>query len=101
MSTRAHIHTLRLISAVEGLSWLLLLGAMFYRAKSGHHEPVSIMGSIHGALFCVFALSLLLTWLSAKWKISFCFLIGILSLIPTGFLLAEHFLKKKLKEQPR
>lgn len=98
MSANHYIQSLRLVALIEGLSWLVLIGAMIYRAQTNNHDPVSWSGRIHGGLFCLFALVLMLTWMEAKWGLKFAFLIGLSSLLPFGFLFADPFLKKKLTE---
>ncbi|MGJ8723073.1 MAG: DUF3817 domain-containing protein [Roseibacillus sp.] len=98
MTARKHIQALRLVALIEGLSWLVLIGAMVYRSQTGDHEPVAWTGRVHGGLFCLFALVLFLAWLEAKWTLLFAFLIGLSSLIPLGFLFADPFLRKKLSE---
>lgn len=98
MSSRKYIQSLRLVALIEGLSWLILIGAMIYRSVTSHHEPVRWSGRIHGGLFCVFALTLFLTWLEAKWTLRFAVLIGLSSIIPLGFLIADPFLKRKTLE---
>ena len=51
------IGRLRVVGFVEGLSYLYLLGvAMPWRAITGDHTPVRIAGSVHGALYVLFAL---------------------------------------------
>ncbi|MEM9081932.1 MAG: DUF3817 domain-containing protein [Verrucomicrobiota bacterium] len=90
MTPNKLIQSLRLTALIEGLSWLALIGAMISRHFTGVHDPVRIWGSIHGGLFCLFALTLFLNWRQNKWSLPFC------SLIPLGFLAADPFLKKKL-----
>ena len=96
MTLRHYIQSLRFVALIEGFSWLTLIGAMIYEAKTGNHEPVSWAGRVHGGLFTLFALILFLTWLEGKWKIAFATLIGLTSLIPLGFLIGDPLLKKKL-----
>ena len=96
MTGSKSIQVLRLVALIEGLSWLVLIAAMIYRARTGHHEPVSWAGRVHGGLFCLFGLSLLIAWIQTGWQIAFAFLIGLSSLIPLGFLLADPHLRRKL-----
>lgn len=98
LKKKNYIQALRLIALIEGLSWLALIAAMVYRTQTGHHEPVSWSGRIHGGLFCLFALTLFLTWLETQWSLLFSFLIGLSSLLPFGFLFADPYLKRKLAE---
>lgn len=98
MSNRASIQALRVVSALEGFSWLFLIAAMIYRATTGNHEPVSICGRVHGGLFCVFGVALLIAWLKNRWSYEFGLLIGMTSLVPTGFIFADHLLRKRLQD---
>ncbi|MDP0491008.1 MAG: DUF3817 domain-containing protein [Verrucomicrobiota bacterium JB023] len=93
------INHLRLASFIEGLSWLALLGTMIYRAFTGHHDPVSWAGRIHGGLFCLFCLFLFLAVLETKWKAKFTTVIFLTSLVPFGFLFAEHLLRKEVAKK--
>ena len=92
------IPLLRLTALLEGGSWLTLLSAMAYRAMSGNGELVSWTGRFHGGLFCAFALLLFLCWLEYSWKLRFVILIGLSSLIPFGFLIADPHLRRKQHE---
>ena len=98
MSARKHIILLRIVAALEGFSWLILIGAMICEKMTGMHEPVSWSGRVHGGLFLTFGLVLFLASLEAKWTFKFTFLIGLSSLFPLGFLFADPFLKRKQKE---
>ena len=94
------ILALRIVALIEGLSWIVLIGAMIYRAQTGHHEPVSLAGRTHGSLFCGFCVFLFLCWFKAEWPLRFSVLIGLSSLIPLGFLFADPHLKRKQAAQP-
>ena len=98
MKKKKYIQVLRLVALIEGLSWLALIAAMIYRAQTGHHDPVSWAGRVHGGLFCIFSLTLYLTWLEAQWSYRFALLIGLSSIVPLGFLFADPHLKRKLAE---
>ena len=89
------IQSLRILGFIEGLSWLALIGAMIYRAITGHHDPVSWAGRMHGGLFTLFAVFLVICWIKGKWNTEFTFLIGLSSLVPLGFFFADPHLKKK------
>ncbi|GHC47636.1 DUF3817 domain-containing protein [Roseibacillus persicicus] len=100
MSARSSIQALRIVALIEGLSWLVLIGAMIYRGFTGHHEPVSWAGRAHGGLFCLFGLLLLIAWMENRWSFFFSMVIGLSSLVPLGFLFADPKLHAKLKEVP-
>lgn len=97
MTSRTSIQALRVVSALEGFSWLFLIAAMIYRASTGHHEPVALCGRIHGGLFCVFGVFLLIAWLKNRWSYDSALLIGMTSLVPLGFIYADHLLRKRLQ----
>lgn len=100
MTPRTAIQALRLTAFIEGLSWLALLGTLIYRASTGHHDPVAWAGRVHGGLFCLFSLSLLFAWIKARWTLTFTALIALSAFIPTGFLFADPFLGRKLRQLP-
>ncbi len=54
-SSTSAVRNLRLVSILETLSFLVLLGMMIARSESG----VSITGAIHGSLFLGYALLIL------------------------------------------
>lgn len=96
MSLRHLIQSLRIVAVIEGLSWIVLIGALICEVVTGHHEQVSWSGRVHGGLFCLFSLALFLCWRKGQWPFKFTLLIGLSSLIPFGFLIADPFLRKKL-----
>ncbi len=88
------VHFLRITALIEAVSFLVLLGiAMPLKYVWGFPLAVKIVGSIHGGLFVVFGIALLLTWLSAKWPLSRVALIFIASFLPV----VPFFLDKRIK----
>ena len=64
------IDRLRLISILEGISFLVLLGiAMPLKYAWGMPAAVFWIGLVHGLLFILFCAALLNAYLVAKWKL--------------------------------
>ncbi len=84
----------RVISAIEGLSYLLLVFiAMPVKYIGENPYPVKVFGMIHGVLFIMFMVSLFETKLRKSWDVGFIFQLFVLSLIPFG----AFFIEKKVK----
>ncbi len=64
-----HIGRMRLISLVEGVSFLVLLGvAMPLKYFAGVPEVVTVVGAAHGVLFVVYALAAAILTLALRWS---------------------------------
>ena len=88
------VHFLRITALIEAVSFLVLLSiAMPLKYVWGFPLAVKIVGSIHGGLFVVFGIALLLSWQSAKWPLSRVALIFIASFLPV----VPFFLDKRIK----
>lgn len=86
----------RIISAIEGLSYLLLVFiAMPIKYIGENPYPVKILGMIHGVLFIIFMISLFEAKIKEKWNTGLMFQLFVLSLIPFGALLIERKIKPK------
>ncbi len=86
----------RIISAIEGLSYLLLVFiAMPIKYIGENPYPVKILGMIHGVLFIIFMISLFEVKIKEKWNTGLMFQLFVLSLIPFGALLIERKVKPK------
>ena len=86
---------LRIVSAVEGLSYVLLVGiAMPLKYIAGIPDAVRVIGMAHGVLFVAFVLALLLAWRPAR--LGFGRVAGVfaLSLVPLGAVGIEWWLRK-------
>lgn len=96
------IGRLRVISIIEAVSYLILLGiAMPLKYVWGEPLAVRIVGMAHGVLFCLFCAALLDAKLTQKWsfKPSFWtyppFWIFVASLVPFAPIWVEKWLKKQ------
>ncbi|EDZ61341.1 hypothetical protein SMGD1_2414 [Sulfurimonas gotlandica GD1] len=82
------------INSIEGYSYLLLLFiAMPMKYAFGYPMAVKIAGMIHGVLFILFCLLLVVAWRDSKWSFSENIIFFVASLIPFG----TFFTKSKIK----
>lgn len=85
----------RLVGAVEGISFLLLLGvAMPLKYVAGMPKAVSIVGMAHGVLFVAFCLTLLLAWIGGNLSFRWSAIAFVATLIPFGPFLIDKKLAK-------
>lgn len=84
----------RVISALEGFSYLLLVFiAMPIKYIGENPYPVKILGMAHGVLFIIFMISLFETKIKKSWDTGMMFQLFVLSLVPFG----AFFIEKKVK----
>lgn len=95
------INRLRIISIVEALSYLILLGiAMPLKYVWDEPFAVRVVGSAHGLLFVLFCFALLNAMITQKWNIKPPALIFLASLIPFAPIWVEKWLKtQEAKDQ--
>jgi len=90
----------RIISAIEGLSYLILVFiAMPIKYMGDNPYYVKIFGMAHGVLFILFMISLLETKRKKSWDTGFMFQLFVLSLIPFGAFVIESKVKPKEVEE--
>lgn len=83
-----------LINSIEGYSYLILLFiAMPMKYEFGYPMAVKIAGMIHGILFILFCLLLVIAWKDSKWTFSENIIFFVASLIPFG----TFYTKSKIK----
>jgi integral membrane protein len=95
---RSEVGRFRLVSLLEGVSYLLLLG-VGVPLKYGFDQPlvVKVMGRIHGGLFVFFCLSLIQAAIAASWGWSKVMRALGASLVPFGALWLERTLRREAK----
>lgn len=80
------VSLLRRVALAEAVSYLLLLGvAMPLKYAFGLPQAVMVVGWIHGALFVVFGVALLLAWFGARWpflRVAGVFVASLIPLVP-------------------
>lgn len=82
----------RLISFVEGLSYLLILSVTLGVLS---RDFVSVLGMTHGVLFVVYIVALLATATVEKWSLLYTLLLFVASLVPFAFIAVEWHLKQQ------
>ncbi|PCC70604.1 integral membrane protein [Nannocystis exedens] len=88
----------RLVSLLEGISFLVLLGiAMPLKYAAGIPEAVRYVGWAHGLLFVLFILALLSASTAARWSLAKTAGAFIASVIPFG----AFVLERRLREEER
>ena len=85
----------RIIAFLEGLSYLLLMGASIYkRIPSGNDEFVKILGMPHGLLFVGYIALAIFLQSTYKWNTKTFIIILVASLLPFGtFYIDKKYLK--------
>ena len=90
------IGRLRIISIVEGVSFIVLLVvAMPMKYFWGMPDAVTVVGMVHGILFLLFCVALVNAVLVARWKLRPPLLIFLASLVPFAPLWVEHWLRRQ------
>ncbi len=90
------IGRLRIISLVEGVSFIVLLViAMPMKYFWGMPNAVTVVGMVHGILFLLFCVALINAVLVARWKLKPPLLIFLASLVPFAPLWVEHWLRRQ------
>ncbi len=89
----------RLISILEGVSYLLLLFvAMPLKYVAGVAWAVKYVGWAHGLLFVLFCILLLNVWIKYRWSFGRTTLAFIASLLPFGTFVLEKKLQQSYPE---
>lgn len=95
---RTPIGRLRVVSLIEGISYLLLVFiGMPLKYGMGMPLPNKILGMSHGMLTIVFCFILLAVWSEKKISLSLALQTFIASLIPFG----AFYIERKLKDLPQ
>lgn len=84
------IKTLRTLAILEGISYLLFAITMPLKRVYDMPEPNFYVGIIHGVLFILYCVFVLLCAYQFKWKFKKTFILGLASLIPFGTFWAER-----------
>ncbi|RFU84283.1 DUF3817 domain-containing protein [Streptomyces triticagri] len=92
IKTASALRRLRLVSAPEAVSFLLLLVCSVLK-RTTDFNAVPVMGAIHGILFVLYVIFWLDAWSKAKWDFKRAALYFVLSVLPTGGFFADRKLK--------
>ena len=86
----------RVVSILEGISYLVLLGiAMPLKYLAGQPLAVRVVGSVHGALFVLFVIALAMVTIRARWRWTRAVVAMIASLLPFGAFALERSLRRE------
>ncbi|ANY67765.1 multidrug transporter [Paenibacillus sp. BIHB 4019] len=93
---RSHpIYFLRIAGLLDGISLLVLLGiAMPLKYIWGFDKAVTIVGSIHGGIFCLYAAAILYAAIRVKWSLLWSAAAAIAAFVPFGNFVLDRKLKK-------
>ncbi|WP_030023413.1 DUF3817 domain-containing protein [Streptomyces monomycini] len=94
IKTASALRRLRLVSAPEAVSFLLLLVCSVLK-RTTSFDGVMVMGMVHGVLFILYVVFWLDAWNRAKWQFKTAALYFVLSVLPTGGFFAERMLKRE------
>ncbi|MEW5354417.1 MULTISPECIES: DUF3817 domain-containing protein [unclassified Streptomyces] len=97
IKTASALRRLRLVSAPEAVSFILLLICSVLK-RTTDFNGVPVMGSVHGILFVLYVLFWADAWNRAKWPAKTAALYFVLSVLPTGGFFAERKLKREAED---
>lgn len=89
------IHRVRVLGLIEGVSLILVLGiGSTLKRLAGIHEPVQVLGMIHGVLFLLFLLVVAHAFWARHLNARLAGLACLLSVVPFGFFFIDGRLKR-------
>ncbi|MFB7777848.1 DUF3817 domain-containing protein [Streptomyces bauhiniae] len=94
LKTASAIRRLRLVSAPEAVSFLVLLLCSVLK-RTTDFNAVPVMGAVHGVLFVLYVIFWLDAWNRTKWSFGTAALYFVLSVLPTGGFFAERKLRRE------
>ncbi|MFL4907112.1 DUF3817 domain-containing protein [Streptomyces sp. MMS24-I2-30] len=97
IKTATALRRLRLVSAPEAVSFLLLLICSVLK-RTTDFNAVPVMGSIHGVLFILYVIFWADAWNRAKWSLGTAAFYFVLSVLPTGGFFAERKLRRAAED---
>jgi integral membrane protein len=97
IKTATALRRLRLVSAPEAVSFLLLLVCSVLK-RTTEFNAVPVMGMVHGILFILYALFWADAWNRRKWPRGRAAHYFLLSVLPTGGFFAERMLRRETED---
>ncbi|GAA4087586.1 DUF3817 domain-containing protein [Streptomyces shaanxiensis] len=94
IKTATALRRLRLVSAPEAVSFLLLLVCSVLK-RTTDFNAVPTMGLIHGVLFILYVIFWADAWNRTKWSKKTAAIYFVLSVLPTGGFFADRKLKRE------
>ncbi|WP_431968556.1 DUF3817 domain-containing protein [Actinacidiphila sp. bgisy160] len=95
--TASALNRLRLVSAPEAVSFLILLVCSVLK-RTTDFDAVRVMGYVHAAFFLLYVLFWLDAWNRTKWPLGRAALYFLLSVLPTGGFFAERRLRREAED---
>jgi integral membrane protein len=83
LKTATSLRRLRLVSAPEAISFLLLLVCSVLK-RTTDFNAVPVMGMVHGVLFVLYVIFWADAWNRTKWSLKTAALYFVLSVLPAG-----------------
>ncbi|MFF7972292.1 DUF3817 domain-containing protein [Streptomyces sp. NPDC007905] len=94
LKTATALRRLRLVSAPEAVSFLVLLVCSVLK-RTTDFNAVPVMGAVHGVLFLLYVIFWADAWNRTKWSFGTAALYFVLSVLPTGGFFAERRLRRE------
>lgn len=91
--TASALRRLRLVSAPEAISFLLLLVCSALR-RTTDFDAVPVMGMVHGVLFILYVLFWLDAWNRVRWPLPTAAWYFLMAVVPAGGFFAERRLRR-------
>ncbi|WEO95245.1 DUF3817 domain-containing protein [Streptomyces sp. FXJ1.172] len=98
IKTATALRRLRLVSAPEAVSFLILLVCSVLK-RTTDFNAVPVMGAIHGVLFVLYVIFWADAWNRTKWPLKTAAFYFVLSVLPTGGFFAERKLKRAAEDE--
>jgi integral membrane protein len=97
IKTATALRRLRLVSAPEAVSFLILLLCSVLK-RTTDFNAVPVMGMVHGVLFILYVIFWADAWNRAQWPLKGAALYLVLSVLPTGGFFADRRLKREAED---
>ncbi|MDX2598061.1 MULTISPECIES: DUF3817 domain-containing protein [Streptomyces] len=97
IKTATALRRLRLVSAPEAVSFLVLLVCSVLK-RTTDFNAVPVMGAVHGVLFLLYLVFWADAWNRARWSLGTAALYFVLSVLPTGGFFAERRLRREAED---
>jgi integral membrane protein len=94
IKTASALRRLRLVSAPEAVSFLLLLTCSVLK-RTTEFNAVPVMGWVHAILFILYVVFWADAWNRAKWDLKTAALYFVLSVLPAGGFFADRRLRRE------
>lgn len=95
MKNQTIVQVLRIVGVLEAFSWLALLITMYLKYAQNMPEYNMLTGRIHGFLFIIFVVLVLVAGIKMKWSMKEITLSLLSSVVPFGTLWADAKIFKK------